>query len=71
MEQQKLNVWFVGFPTFRYKEDVKVLARKAGLKIVDAKYQGDAPQCEKPPKLTLKKEYEPKQVAPIQPNPQI
>lgn len=48
--------WYVEFPTYRYVEDVKELARKNGLKIIDAKFQGENKQCEKAPKLTLKKE---------------
>ena len=51
---------FVEFPTYRYTQDVKELARKAGLKIVDIRFQGDMAQAEKAPKLTLKKEYLPK-----------
>jgi len=51
-----MRKWFVEFPTHRYVEDVKALARKAGLKIVDARYQGKEPQPEDAPKLTLKKE---------------
>ena len=48
------NVWYVEFPTFQYNEDVKDLARKNNLKIIDARFQGDNKQCEKAPKLTLK-----------------
>ena len=46
------NVWYVEFPTFQYNEDVKDLARKNNLKIIDATFQGDNKQCDKPPKLT-------------------
>ena len=53
--------WYVEFPTYRYVEDVKELARKNGLKIIDAKFQGENKQCDKAPKLTLKKEFEVKQ----------
>ena len=48
------NIWYVEFPTFQYNEDVKELARKNNLKIIDARFQGDNKQCEKAPKLTLK-----------------
>ena len=51
-----MNVWYVNFPTFQYNEDVKELARKAGLRIVDAKFQGKNKQCEDAPKLTVKKD---------------
>ena len=46
------NVWYVEFPTFQYNEDVKDLARKNNLKIIDARFQGENKQCDKPPKLT-------------------
>ena len=46
------NIWFLEFPTFQYNEDVKDLARKNNLKIIDARFQGDNKQCDKPPKLT-------------------
>lgn len=49
-----MEVWFVEFPTYKYVEDVKELAKKAGLRIIDAKFQGNHKQCAKPPKLTLK-----------------
>ena len=41
------NVWYVEFPTFQYNEDVKDLARKNNLKIIDAIFQGDNKQCDK------------------------
>ena len=50
--KDKRDVWYVEFPTYQYKEDVKALARKADLRIVDAKFQGDKKQCAKAPKLT-------------------
>lgn len=45
------NVWYVEFPTFQYNEDVKDLAKKNNLKIIDAIFQGDNKQCDKPPNL--------------------
>ena len=48
------EIWYVEFPTYRYKEDVKELAQRNNLKIVDATFQGENKQCEKAPKLTLK-----------------
>lgn len=47
------KIWYVNFPTFQYKENVKELAIKNGLKIIDAQFQGDNEQCENAPKLTL------------------
>jgi len=51
-----MNKWFVNFPTYNYVEDVKELAKKNSLKIIDAKFQGKEEQCENAPKLTLKSE---------------
>jgi len=48
-----MKIWYVKFPTHQYNEDVKVLARKAGLKIVDARY--DDGSGVEGPKLTVKK----------------
>jgi hypothetical protein len=63
------KVWFVEFPTYRYNEDVKELARKDGLKIVNARFKpadGEKTPFEviaksDAPKLTLKKEFRPKE----------
>lgn len=55
------KVWLIEFPTYRYVEDVKDLARKNNLVIYDAKMaQGFNPDYveQKPPKLTLKPEYQ-------------
>ena len=46
------NIWYVEFPTFQYKEDVKELARKNDLKVVDARFQGKDNQCDDAPSLT-------------------
>jgi len=56
----KNNIWYVEFPTYRYTQDVKELAAKKGLRIVDAKFKGKNKQCENAPSLTLKDEYKPK-----------
>lgn len=48
-----MKKWFVEFPTYQYVEDVKELARKNNLKIIDARFQGNEKQCENAPKLTL------------------
>ena len=48
------EIWYVEFPTYKYKEDVKELAQRNNLKIIDATFQGKNKQCEKAPKLTLK-----------------
>lgn len=61
-EKKKDNraVWFVKFPTYVYVQDVKQVARKNDLRIVDARFQGDQKQVEKAPTLTLRKEFQPK-----------
>lgn len=49
----KTKLWYVEFPTYQYNEDVKELAKKNGLKIIDAQF--DAGDGEKDvPKLTKK-----------------
>lgn len=48
------EIWYVEFPTYKYKEDVEELAQRNNLEIIDARFQGDNEQCEKAPKLTLK-----------------
>lgn len=49
----KAKIWYVEFPTYQYNEDVKELAKKNGLKIIDAQF--DAGNGEKDvPKLTKK-----------------
>jgi hypothetical protein len=58
-EKEESKVWYVEFPTFQYKEDVKELAKKHGLKIVDVQFKGEDDGA-KGPKLTkLKKGDEP------------
>ena len=53
------GTWFVKFPTFKYNEDVKGLARKNGLKIIDIKFMGDMEQHPKAPKLTINEDFTP------------
>ena len=55
---EEIKVWYVEFPTYRYEEDAKKLARKNGLRIVDAKFKGKNKQCANAPTLTLKKEFQ-------------
>lgn len=47
------NIWYVEHPIDQYNEDVKALARKAGLKIIDAQFD-DGEGATKTPKLTKK-----------------
>lgn len=52
--------WYVEFPTYKYEEDVKALAEKHGLKIIDAKFQGNNQQAKNAPELTIKGAPKPK-----------
>ena len=53
------KAWFVKHPLSLYVEDVKLLARKADLKVLSAKFEPKNPNKDRvelnPPKLTLKK----------------
>lgn len=50
-----MKVWYVKFPTYQYNEDVKLLAKENGLKIIDAQFdKGDG--VKDAPKLTVKGE---------------
>jgi len=62
------SIWLVDHPTYRYAEDVKAAARKAGLIVVDAAFASDsdraaAVDADKAPKLTLKPEFQPAKAA--------
>ncbi len=57
-------IWAVPHPTFVYVEDVKALARKAGLRVVDPAFisaaeKDDVVPAKDAPKLTLKPEFAP------------
>ncbi len=57
------SVWFVEHPTYRYNEDVKDLAARQRLKVVDARFKDHFDKkyhAKDAPKLTLKDEYKPK-----------
>lgn len=52
------SLWLVAHPLHQYAEDVKALARRHGLVIVDEAAAGDAERelaAEDPPALTLRK----------------
>lgn len=52
------NIWYLPGPFHRYEDDVKAIAKKAGLIIVDANVTEDRDgEAEKPPKAKLKAEY--------------
>jgi hypothetical protein len=49
------NIWYLPGPFHQYQEDVKALAKAAGLRIVDANVtESRDGECEKPPKVKLK-----------------
>lgn len=53
----KRKIWLVKFPTHQYTEDVKGLARKNNLRIIDNRFRKDFNMDyveTDPPKLTLK-----------------
>lgn len=58
-----MKKWYIDFPLYQYKENVKSLAKERGLKIVDSKFQGNNPQCDSCPTLTLKSKRQIKQEA--------
>lgn len=39
MSTNAQKIWLVKFPTYQYEEDVKDLARRGNLKIIDSKYR--------------------------------
>jgi hypothetical protein len=52
------NIWYLPGPFHRYEDDVKAIAKKEGLIIIDANVTEDrGGEVEKPPKATLKAEY--------------
>ena len=58
MEKNPENIWYLAGPMFQYNEDVKALARQAGLKIIDANVAvGRANAAEDVPEVTIKAEY--------------
>lgn len=58
------KTWFVKFPTYQYVENVKELAEKNNLQIVDDRFMNDKTalkyEADKVPTLTLKTEVKKK-----------
>jgi hypothetical protein len=49
------NIWYLPGPFHRYEDDVKAIAKKSGLRIIDANVTDSREgECEKPPKVKLK-----------------
>jgi hypothetical protein len=54
------NIWYLPGPFHRYEDDVKALAKKAGLRIIDANVtESRDGAAEKTPKVSLKPEWRP------------
>lgn len=52
------NIWYLPGPFHRYEDDVKALAKKSGLRIIDASVTENRDnEAESPPKAKLKAEY--------------
>jgi len=52
------GIWYVKFPTFQYNEDVIALAKDAGLRVLDARFDADD-GADDVPELTVKDGSEP------------
>lgn len=54
------NIWYLPGPFHRYEDDVKAIAKKAGLIIIDANVTDSRDdEAEKVPKVKLKAEFRP------------
>ncbi|MGY2183284.1 HeH/LEM domain-containing protein [Pseudomonas agarici] len=52
------NIWYLPGPFHRYEDDVKSMAKKAGLRIIDANVtESRDNEAESPPTAKLKPEY--------------
>ncbi|MDB5995258.1 MAG: hypothetical protein JWP42_2394 [Pseudomonas sp.] len=52
------NIWYLPGPFHRYEDDVKAIAKKSGLIIIDANVTDDRDgEAEKVPRAKLKPEY--------------
>lgn len=52
------NIWYLPGPFHRYEDDVKAIAKKNGLRIIDSNAtESRDNEAEKPPKAKLKAEY--------------
>lgn len=62
MNKHENNVWYLAGPFYRYEQDVKKLAKAAGVRIIDAnvtKSRKNAANPEDLPSVSLKPEYRP------------
>lgn len=52
------NIWYLEGPFHRYEDDLKALAKKSGLRIIDANVtESREGAADKAPKVTLKPEF--------------
>ncbi|WP_338762017.1 hypothetical protein [Massilia sp. METH4] len=57
----KKQVWYLPGPFYQYVENVKELADRAGLRIIDANVTEDrSNEAPKTPKVTIRDEFKPK-----------
>ncbi|KDD44755.1 hypothetical protein L532_2323 [Bordetella bronchiseptica OSU095] len=72
-QKTKLPVWYLPGPFYRYEQDVKAEAAKAGVRIIDANAtESRDGAAREVPKVTLKPEYRPKgkaEAAKVEDNP--
>lgn len=60
-KKSKNPVWYLAGPFYQYTENVKELAERAGLRIIDATVTADrTDEADKVPKVTLRDEFKPK-----------
>jgi len=60
------NIWYLPGPFHRYEDDVKAIAKKAGLIIVDANVTDSRDgEAEKTPKAKLKAEFRESAAKPV------
>lgn len=58
------NIWYLPGPFHRYEQDVKALAKEAGLRIIDANVtESRDGECENPPEVTVLEVIDPSQVS--------
>lgn len=65
----KKKVWYLAGPFYRYEQDVKAEAAKAGVRVIDANVtddRTDAADEKELPRVTLKPEYRPAKPAKVE-----
>ena len=58
------NIWYLPGPFHRYEDDIKAIAKKHGLRIIDANVtESRDGECENPPEVTVLEVIDPSQVS--------